>query len=121
MRREKQVEIAGQPVTVRELTVGEVRAWLADAEGQMQRDADGQPDIVGLLLLEDCTFGDLMQMSTITRERMDGATESDLLRLAACCKELNPGFFGMRARLMALGQRALDQQAPASSSSPSAA
>ena len=120
MRREKQLELLGQPVTVRELTVGEVRAWLADAEGQVQRDADGMPDIVGMWLLEDCTFGDLMQMSSASRDLLDSATESDLLRLVACCRELNPGFFGLRARLMAIGQRALDQSAPAISPSPSA-
>ena len=122
MRREKQLDLAGQAVTVRELTVGEVRAWLADAEGQAQRDADGMPDIVGLLLLEDCTFGDLKRMSDVSDGQLNDLTGSDLRVLVDACKDLNPGFFGLRARLTALGMASLESQAaPADSTGTSAA
>lgn len=118
MRREKTITVGEQPIAVRELTVGELRAWLADVDGQIQRDADGTPDVVGLWLLDDCSFGDLMRMSSVTREQMDAMTETDLRALVAACRELNPGFFGMRARLMAIGQQAMTTQQPAPETSP---
>lgn len=122
MRREKQLDLAGQTVTVRELTVGEVRAWLADAEAQVQRDVDGMPDIVGLWLLDECSFGDLKRMSDISDERLNDLTDSDLRALVDACKDLNPGFFGLRARLTALGAASLESPAaPADSNSMSAA
>jgi hypothetical protein len=122
MRREKPLELAGQAVTVRELTVGEVRAWLADAEGQVGRDADGMPDIIGLWLLDECSFGDLKRMSDVSDERLNDLTDSDLRALVDACKDLNPGFFGLRARLTALGKASLESPAaPADSNSMSAA
>lgn len=122
MRREKTLDLAGQAVTVHELTVGEVRAWLADAEGQVPKDANGTPDVVALWLLDDCTLGDLARMSDVTPEQLSGLTDSTLRELVAACKALNPGFFGLRGRLMALGQASLGlTPMPADSSTPSAA
>lgn len=121
MRREQQLELGGQAITVHELTVGEVRVWLADAEGQVQMDADGTPDVVALWLLDDCTFGDLRRMSSATREQLDSLTDSQLRALVDACKGLNPGFFGMRARLMALGQSSLAALEPPPASPPRSA
>lgn len=123
MRRERIIALGEHAVTVRELTVGELRAWLADAEGQLLKDADGTPDIVALWLLDECTLGDLMRMSSATREQLDDMADSELRALVAACKELNPGFFALRGRLMAIGERAMAMPPPppASLSEPSAA
>lgn len=119
MRRERHIEVGGHALTVRELTVAEIRAWLADAESQLLRDADGTPDVVGLWLLDECSFGDLLRMSTVTRDQLGDFTPAEIRELVAVCRELNPDFFTLRARLMRIGEQAsLPARGTSSSKSP---
>lgn len=111
MRREEHTTLGGHDITVRELTVGEVRAWLASVEQIATEIDSGRPDVVALFLLDDCTFADLQRMSTVTAEQLDSLGQAELRDLAAKCRELNPDFFGLRSRLLSLGRQ---REAPAS-------
>ena len=95
-------------VTVKELTVGEVRNWLLDAETGVE----GDP--LHALVLEECSFDDLARMSDIDARALEGYTPSELAPLVAAAKELNPHFFRVRAALTATAravQREIEQMA----------
>lgn len=108
VRDTKEVVIGDCHVTVRELTVGEVRAWLNHIK-QLES------DLIGDALFEDISLGELCQMTDANLAELDTFTPSELREVAAVAKELNPDFFGMRARLTAAALRA-----PASSNGQSA-
>ena len=91
MAATKVVELAGVQVTVRELTVAEVRTWLAEIE------AGVAVDPLGSMVFEDCSLDDLVRMSDATAEGMEALTYGELLPLRDACKALNPHFFRVRA------------------------
>ncbi|MOA28740.1 hypothetical protein D3C78_1497050 [compost metagenome] len=99
-------------VTVRELTVGEIRAW-------MKRMAEaGDTDVVGDLLLEEVSLSDLLQMCDASRELLDALTPRQLRELYSACEEVNRDFFALRGRVEALGRKILAQHSPSSSAMP---
>lgn len=87
------VKLGERSVTVRELTVAEVRDWMVEAET-----GAGQ-DPLHALVLEDCGLGDLARMSDLFAFELEAYAPSDLAELIAACKALNPHFFRMRAAL----------------------
>ncbi len=98
----KKVKISeNRAVEVRELTVGEVRQWLADLESEAAEEAD----IVGEFLRGDLSLRDLARLTDLTVEDMDDLPQSALAKIAETAKGLNPDFFGMRDRLNKAGQR----------------
>jgi hypothetical protein len=99
MRITKTIETSAGTTAVRELTVGEVRAWMKEAAGR----AGGEVDVVGEMLLEDCSIADLLRMSDLTDAAADSMGPSEIRKIADLAKELNPYFFGLRSRLVALG------------------
>jgi hypothetical protein len=103
MRIVKTVPIGGRDVTVKELTVGEIRAWLADMG------ADGD-DVVSVALFEDATLADLSRMSDITAEEIAAAAPSELAAVLDMMRAVNKDFFSLRARLSKLGERALQEK-----------
>lgn len=108
----KQIEVGGLTVTVRELTVGEIRAWMKRmAEG-------GDADVVGDLLLEEVGLSDLLSMCDASREQLDALTPKQVRELYAACEEVNRDFFALRARVEALGRKILAQHSPSSSATP---
>ena len=90
-------------VTVKELTVGEVRNWLLDAETGVE----GDP--LHALVLEECSFDDLARMSDIDARALEGYTPSELAPLVAAAKELNPHFFRVRAALAGVARLMLKE------------
>lgn len=101
MRATETVEVDGRTITVRELTVGEVRAWLAAlAAGSLPA-----TDAVGALLFEDFTLPELALFADFGPS-CDGLAPSDLRRIYGAARRLNPDFFGMRDRLAAIGRAA---------------
>lgn len=87
---------------MRELTVAEIRAWIADPTADVEAH-----DAVALALLEDVTFGDLKRMTDLTDEEMANAVPSDLEAVRERCKEVNRSFFALRERLAMAGEKAL--------------
>lgn len=97
----KKIAHEGKEITVRELTVGEIRAWLAEAE---QAEAAGL-DVVGALLFDDMALGDLARMTDITVEDMDALPLSVINQIKGAAKALNADFFALRGKIVGAAQR----------------
>ncbi len=106
MRVEREIEVGGRKVVVRELTVGEVRRWLkelADRAEAGREDGDGL-DVVTEALFEDVSLDDVRRMTDLSRKDLDALTPSQIREIVRVCEEVNRHFFDLRARLMALGR-----------------
>ncbi|UZR30792.1 hypothetical protein [Methylococcus mesophilus] len=101
LRQERTIEAGGRKVVVRELTVGEVRAWLKDANAELDRN-----DLVALALFADITLDDLTRFSDLSRAELDAMLPSELDKVREAAKSLNPHFFGLRERLANAAQAA---------------
>lgn len=110
MRLSKDLELNGERVTVRELTMGEIRGWLAENE-QDRRVLDP----LGDLLFEDCTFDDLLHFCDVTREQIEAMPPSDVRLLIDTAREVNPDFFSLKDRLLSLAARFADANSSATS------
>lgn len=116
MRRTKEIPLGEATVSVHELTVGEIRVWLRDLDSAGDK---AGTDLVGVMLFEEIAFDDLKWLSNITEAQLEAATPGELRTLIEAARELNADFFGMRARLAAIGQAALAAApAPSSGQSP---
>lgn len=93
MRRTETLKLGDNSVTLRELTVGEVRGMLLSRPEQ---------DTVDYLLFDDITLGELMQMTDLSKETIDNLTQSELDTVRVKAKELNPHFFAMLNRIKEL-------------------
>jgi len=91
----KELMIGDISVIVRELTVLQVRTWLAD----MQKPDPAPRDLVDDGFFEECSVADICRMSSITTDQINALRPSQVRQVIALCKELNPDFFGFRGRL----------------------
>ncbi|MBF0157500.1 MAG: hypothetical protein HQL57_09985 [Magnetococcales bacterium] len=96
MKRTKEIELDGRTVTVRELTVAEVRLWLKELD-QLR---EGALDLVTEGIMADASLGDVARMTDLTPEELDGFTPSAIESVIAVCREINPHFFRLRDRLL---------------------
>jgi hypothetical protein len=87
------VELPDLLVTVRELTVAEVRDWVAELE------AGAKVDPLRSLVFGDCGLDDLARMCDVSAGSLERFGNSDLEPLRDACKALNPHFFRVRAAL----------------------
>lgn len=90
MRRVEVVEVGGHRVSVRELTVAEVRGRMLER---------GDQDAVSLLLFDDITLADLRAMTDASEAVMDDLTPSELDVIRSKARGLNPHFFDLMSRL----------------------
>lgn len=102
MRVERKVTVGDREVTVRELTIGEIRQWIAAAE-QMP---EPSPEVLATLaLLEDpedhLALLGVERMTDFTLAAVDSLPPSALHALLTACREVNHDFFGMLARATA--------------------
>ncbi len=105
-RLTKEIEIyEGRTVTVQELTVGEIRAWLARVEA-----GEETPDLVDNLLHEDLALWELATMVDLAPEALDQLALSALEQLVSTARELNPQFFRLREILLNVGRAELQKQ-----------
>lgn len=105
-RLTKEIEVyEGRTVTVRELTVGEIRAWLARMET-----GEETPDLVGDLLHEDLALWELSTMVDLEPDALDQLALSTLAQLVSTARELNPQFFRLRETLLNVGRAELLKQ-----------
>lgn len=85
----------GRSVTVRELTVGEVRAWLAGLAT-----AAAQPvDLVSDALFEGVSLADLGLFAE-GEVNAEDLTQSEVRAVFDVARRLNPDFFQLRGRLL---------------------
>lgn len=89
----KELMLGDLSVIVRELTVLQVRTWLAE----MQK--PGDRDLVDEGLFEECSVADIGRMTSLSIDQINALRPSQLRQVIATCKELNPDFFGFRGRL----------------------
>lgn len=88
------IQIGERTVTVRELTVREVRDWSVQIDTGLR-----QIDPVGEMALPDCSLADLLMMCDADAELLEGCTAAALEQIAERARKLNPHFFRLRAAL----------------------
>lgn len=96
LTKDVQVDALNRRVVAKELDVAEIRAHLAGA-GEAATASDF--DVVGYTLFPDVNFADLTAMSDVTFEELGRLAPSEIKAIIAGCREVNPDFFGMMARL----------------------
>ncbi|MEO5347691.1 MAG: hypothetical protein H7834_15130 [Magnetococcus sp. YQC-9] len=92
MRRTKSIELAGITITVRELPLAELRVWFKSLD-------ETWADPITDGLFESASLRDVARMTDLELEAMDVLLPSEIEALLAVCRELNPHFFQLRARL----------------------
>lgn len=100
MRVIREIDLGGKVVQVKELTVGEIRAWLKDSGAV-------SGDVVDATLFEDSSLPDLTYMTDLTPSGIAELAPSELRRVFDVAHEVNADFFLMRIRVLALGRAAL--------------
>lgn len=100
LRVEKTIPALGREVKVRELTVAEIRRWLADVGTP-----SGEIDVTDQLLFEDVALSELQRMTDLTAAEIDEAAPSQLCEILTLCREVNRDFFVLRSRLIAVGNQ----------------
>lgn len=101
----------GLSVTVREITVAEVRAWLV---------ADPAPDPVRAYAFQDFSLDDVARMTDASPEALEAYAPSDLGPLVQAAQDLNPHFFRPRAALAQVTRALLAESWPTPSTAPPA-
>lgn len=95
---ERNIEVAGRTVTIREVTLKAYRAWLKDVIAQ-SRQEEIPLYSVDRDLFEDFALTDLSRFTDLTVDQLDEMRPSDLRKVIAAIKEVNPDFFEMRGRM----------------------
>ncbi|MFV3367562.1 hypothetical protein ACNFH5_05205 [Pseudomonas sp. NY15435] len=99
-------------VQVRELTVGEIRQMLKSmAEG-------GDGDMVDYAVLEEIGLRELLLMTDLEQEIIEGLAPSQLRKVYEACREINKDFFALRARVEETGRVVLAKLSGSSSETP---
>lgn len=94
MRAEHVVQLDSLAVTVRELTLGEVRAWAHRVDAGLV-----EIDVIASGIVPDCELTDLFEMSSLTAAQADELTAAEINRVADVARKLNPHFFAYRTAL----------------------
>ncbi|WP_374495328.1 hypothetical protein [Zoogloea sp.] len=84
-------------VTVRELTVGEIRSWLKEVQSQSP-----EIDVVDVMLLRDVSLQDVARLTSLTPAQIETLGPSKLREVVAVAREINEDFFGLRAGLLSV-------------------
>lgn len=95
---ERNIEVAGRTVIIREVTLKDYRAWLKDVIAQSRQD-EVPLYSVDRDLFEDLALTDLPRFTDLTVDQLDEMHPSDLRKVIAAIKEVNPDFFEMRGRM----------------------
>ena len=88
-----QVQIGDRTVSIRELSVSEIRDWVAEHE------AGASVDPLRCLVFDDCSLDDLARMCDMDAKDMEAFGAVTLEPLRDKCKALNPHFFKVREAL----------------------
>ncbi len=105
MRLTQTLTLNDRTITIKELTVGEIRAWLKALENP------AQTDVADLALMADFRVSDLTVMTDLSAADFDSMAPSELRQVWDKCREVNGDFFGLMGRLEVVGQAALKNSA----------
>lgn len=106
-------QVGDQTITARELTFGEVRAWLVEETASSQRDP------VHALAFPGLGLDELARMCDAPIEILETFTPCELAPLVEAVRALNPPFFRVRKLLMAHVDRlSTEEESPSSTASP---
>ncbi|MBF0291145.1 MAG: hypothetical protein HQK86_03215 [Nitrospinae bacterium] len=94
------ISIAERLITVRELTVREMREWFQELKTMANTE---QVDVIGNLLFEGISLETMRKMTNLAPDEISQFTPSELSSLLEKLKEVNPHFFGVLAHLKTLG------------------
>ncbi len=100
MRVIREIEVAGQKIQVRELTLAEIRTWFKKVSSP-----ENGGDLVDATLFEEFSVSDLSALTNLTGKKADSLTPSEIREVVAVAKEVNADFFAMRGRLVQLGRQ----------------
>jgi hypothetical protein len=101
MRITESVELSGgASVTVKELTVAEVRGWLLEGEREKKHKEKSIVESMGVLCIEGTTLQDLALMTDLKLADMDDWTNSDIQKVLEVCKRMNAPFFLIQQRFL---------------------
>lgn len=84
----------GVKFTCHELTVAELRGVLA---------RQSSDDLITEALFAEITLADLLVFTSLTGEQVESFRPSELSEVIAGCREANPDFFDLMARLRRVG------------------
>lgn len=93
------VPVGGKTVSVIELTVLQVRAWVAEVE------AGAVVDPLRAMVLDDCTLDDLARMCDFSGDELEQFTHGELLAIRDKARALNPHFFKVREALVSVSRQ----------------
>lgn len=113
MRAEIRDTFGGRDVLFKELTLKEIRQWVAsvtaDAEAAKNSDLPGLAvDVATTLLFDDFDVGDIVLLTDLVDDDLGSFTPEELAAIHARCKTVNARFFVMRDRLVEIGRAAAD-------------
>ncbi|HEJ4235944.1 hypothetical protein APB26_02720 [Pseudomonas aeruginosa] len=89
MTASRVVKVGEAEVIVRELAVKDLRKMLIPSD----------ETILDAALFEELRLSDLLLMTNLDRDAIEGLRPSELAVVVKACKEQNPHFFAMLARL----------------------
>jgi len=103
----------GISVAFRELTLDEIRDWLAEIEAKAGATADDSVrvniDSTYLLVFDGQQIDDILFLTDLTADRLGGLRPSSIDAIHEQAKALNARFFAMRDRLIAMGAAVLEK------------
>jgi len=113
MRVIREIEVGGEKVLIKELTLAELRVWLAEAAGRLTVDLVDE-----VFADQDILVSDIPFFSDLNTEALKGLAPSEIEPLVTAIREVNARFFVIwRRRLAAV--TGLPEAAPISLPDPS--
>lgn len=100
MERTVTLEKHSLTVTVRELTVADIRGWLKGiSEGE-------KFNLVNAALFQDegVSLDDVLMMTSLDPGELEQLTPAEVVKIIEKCREANPHFFSFRASMIETGR-----------------
>jgi|JI10StandDraft_1071094.scaffolds.fasta_scaffold316692_2 hypothetical protein len=105
----RELEFGDKKITVRELTVAEVRAWLSEPQDIENREFDA---LTGLMSFDEIGVNDIYRFTDMKPADVEELTPSALKKIAAVVKELNSVFFCEYLQRLKEVQKRIEQNSP---------
>ncbi len=84
----KTITVGGQEITVREVSVGEIRAWMKELELE-------DTDVMDVALTQGYHMSAVRLITGLSRDQLDEMLPSERRVVAQECEKVNGDFFGL--------------------------